>query len=156
MPDVDFVATPQAVAYEMLQLAGASARDVVFDLGSGDGRIPILAAQKYGARGVGVELDPRLVEISRQVARDVELTDRVTFLEADLFDADISSATIVALYLSANVNAKLESKLRRDLRPGTRIVSRQFPIGAWPPEKVVRASDGTNLYLWTIPTPRRP
>ena len=155
-PDVDFVPTPEAVAYEMLQLAGTTARDVVYDLGSGDGRIPILAAQKYGARGVGVELDPRLVEISRQVARDVELADRVTFLEADLFDADISSATIVALYLSANVNAKLESKLRRDLRPGTRIVSHQFPIGDWPPEKVVRASDGTDLYLWTIPTPRRP
>jgi predicted RNA methylase len=155
-PDVDFVSTPEAVAYEMLQLAGTSARDVVYDLGSGDGRIPILAAQKYGARGVGVELDPRLVEISRQVARDVELADRVTFLEADLFDADIASATIVALYLSANVNAKLESKLRRGLMPGTRIVSHQYPIGAWPPEKVVRASDGTDLYLWTIPTPRRP
>ena len=150
-PDVDFVSTPETVAYEMLQLAGTSARDVVYDLGSGDGRIPILAAQKYGARGVGVELDPRLVEMSRQVARDVELADRVSFLEADLFDADISSATIVALYLSATVNAKLESKLRRDLRPGTRIVSHQFPIGAWPPDRVVRASDGTDLYLWTIP-----
>ena len=80
----------------------------------------------------------------------------MTFVEAELFDADISSATIVALYLSANVNAKLESKLRRDLRPGTRIVSHQFAIGDWPPEKVVRATDGTNLYLWTIPTPRRP
>ena len=113
-PDVDFVPTPEAVAYEMLQLAGASARDVVYDLGSGDGRIPILAAQKYGARGVGVELDPRLVEMSLQVARDVQLADRVTFIEADLFDADISSATIVTLYLSASVNAKLESKLRRE------------------------------------------
>ena len=117
-PDVDFVPTPEAVAYEMLQLAGTSARDVVYDLGSGDGRIPILAAQKYGARGVGIELDPRLVDMSLQVARDVQLADRVTFIEADLFDADISSATIVTLSLSASVNAKLESKLRRDLRQG--------------------------------------
>ena len=158
-PDVDFVPTPEGVAYEMLQLAGTSARDVVYDLGSGDGRIPILAAQKYGARGVGVELDPRLVEMSQQVARDVQLADRVTFIEADLFDADVSTATIVTLYLSASVNAKLESKLRRDLQPGTRIVSRQFSLGTWTPEKVVRASDGTDLFLWTIPprsTPRRP
>ena len=150
-PDVDFVPTPEAVAY-MLQLAGTSARDVVYDLGSGDGRIPILAAQKYGALAVGIELDPRLVEMSLRVARDVQLADRVTFIEADLFDADISSATIVTLYLSASVNAKLESKLRRDLMPGTRIVSHQFPLGTWPPDKVVRASDGTDLFLWTAPS----
>jgi predicted RNA methylase len=150
-PDVKFAPTPEVVAYEMLQLAGATARDVVYDLGSGDGRIPILAAQKYGARGVGIELDPRLVEISRQVARDVQLTDSVTFIEQDFFDADISSASIVTLYLSPSVNAKLESKLRRELKPGTRIVSRQFPIGTWPPDRVVRASDGTDLLLWTVP-----
>ena len=150
-PDVEFVPTPEVVVYEMLQLAGAGAGDVVCDLGSGDGRIPILAAQKYGARGIGVELDPRLVEMSRQVARDAQLADRVTFIEADLFEADLSSATIVTLYLSASVNAKLESKLRQTLRPGTRIVSRQFPLGTWPPDKVVRATDGTPLFLWTVP-----
>ena len=150
-PDVEFVPTPEAVAYEMLQLAGTSARDVVYDLGSGDGRIPILAAQKYGARGVGVELDPRLVDMSQQVARDAQLADRVTFIEGDLFDAELSSATIVTLYLSASVNAKLESKLRRDLQPGTRIVSHRFPVGTWPPDKSVRASDGTDLFLWTVP-----
>jgi predicted RNA methylase len=150
-PDVAFVPTTEVVAYEMLQLAGATARDVVYDLGSGDGRIPILAAQKYGARGVGIELDPRLVEISRQVARDAQLTGSVTFVEGDLFEAGISGATIVTLSLSASVNAKLEPKLRRELLPGTRIVSRQFPLGAWPPDRVVRASDGTNLFLWTVP-----
>jgi len=139
------------VAYEMLQLAGATARDVVYDLGSGDGRIPILAAQKYGARGVGIELDPRLVEISRQVARDVQLTDRVAFIEQDVFDAELSSASIVILYLSPSLNAKLEPKLRKELRPGTRIVSRQFRIGTWPPDRVVRASDGSDLFLWTVP-----
>jgi hypothetical protein len=89
--------------------------------------------------------------MSQQVARDVQLADRVTFLEADLFDADTSSATVVTLYLSASVNARLESKLRRALAPGARIVSRQFPLGTWPPDKIVRASDGTDLFLWTVP-----
>ena len=118
-PDVDFVPTPEAVAYEMLRTRGdeCSRRGVRPRVrrwpDSDSGR-----AEVRGALGVGVELDPRLVEMSRQVARDVELADRVVFLEADLFDADISSATVVALYLSASVNAKLESKLRRDLRLG--------------------------------------
>jgi predicted RNA methylase len=150
IPDVGFEPTSEAVVQEMLTLAGATAGDVVCDLGSGDGRIPIVAAQKFGARGVGIELDPRLVEISRQVANDVQLGDRVTFIEGDLFTADISSATIVTLYLSPGVNAKLESKLKRELRPGTRIVSRKYPLGAWTPDKVVRASDGTDLYLWVV------
>ena len=121
-PDVDFVPTPETVVYEMLQLAGTNASDVVYDLGSGDGRIPILAAQRYGARGVGIELDPRLIDMSLQVARDVQLADRVTFIEADLFEADISSATIVTLYLSASVNAKLESK--PEARPPARDANR--------------------------------
>jgi predicted RNA methylase len=151
-PDVPFVPTTEVVVSEMLQLAGATARDVVYDLGSGDGRIPILAAQKYGARGVGIELDPRLVEIARQVARDAQLTGHVTFVEGDLFEAAISSATIVTLSLSASVNAKLEPKLRKELAPGTRIVSRQFPLGPWPPDRVVRASDGSDLFLWTVPS----
>jgi predicted RNA methylase len=149
-PDVPFSPTPETVAYEMLALAKVTAGDVVYDLGSGDGRIPIYAAQKYGARGIGVELDPRLVEISRQVARDSELTNRVSFIEADLFTTAISDASVVTLFLSADVNAKLEGKLRA-LRPGTRIVSRQFVIGTWAPDKTVRASDGSTLYLWTIP-----
>jgi predicted RNA methylase len=133
----------------MLALANVTASDVVYDLGSGDGRIPIYAAQKYGARGVGVELDPRLVEISRQVAGDSALAGRVTFLEGDLLTTALSEATVVTLFLSEEVNAKLEAKLRA-LRPGTRIVSRQFPIGTWAPEKTFRASDGSMLYLWTI------
>lgn len=135
----------------MLELARVSADDVVYDLGSGDGRIVILAAQKYGARGVGVELGPRLVEISRQVAREGEVADRVTFIEGDLFTTDISAATVVTLYLSPGVNRQLEPKLRRELRPGTRIVSHQFGIGTWTPDETARAEDGTDLYLWTIP-----
>jgi predicted RNA methylase len=149
-PDVAFIPTPEPVAYEMLALANVTAGDVVYDLGSGDGRIPIYAAQKYGARAVGVELDPRLVEMSRQVAHDSGLMNRVRFIEDDLLTTSIVDASVVTLFLSEDVNAKLEAKLRA-LRPGTRIVSRQFPIGAWPPDKTVRASDGSTLYLWTIP-----
>jgi len=121
----------------------------VYDLGSGDGRIVILAAQKYGARGVGIELDATLIEISRQVAVEGGVADRVTFIQGDLFTADISPATVVTLWLSASVNQRLEAKLKRELRPGTRIVSHQFPIGVWTPERTVRA-DGEDVFLWTI------
>jgi predicted RNA methylase len=154
VPDVDFVPTMQSVVDEMLELAGVRSADLVYDLGSGDGRIVIEAAQKYGARAVGVEIDPRLVEISRQVARDAEVVDRVSFIEGDLFTADISNASLVTLSLSPDVNAKLESKLLHDLRPGTRIVSHEFPIGTWSPDKSIRARDGTLLFLWTTPPAR--
>jgi len=149
-PDMYFVPTPQAVADEMLKLARVGPDDLVYDLGSGDGRIVILAAQKYRARGVGIELDPPLVEIARQVAREGEVTDRVTFVEGDLFTADISAATVVTLYLSPGVNARLEEKLKRELRPGTRIVSHQFGIGHWPPDVSIPARNGTSLFLWTV------
>jgi SAM-dependent methyltransferase len=148
-PDIHFVGTPQPIANAMLELAHVTVDDVVYDLGSGDGRIVILAAQKYGARGVGIELDPKLVEISRQVAREGEVGDRVTFIQGDLFTADISAATVVTLWLSTSVNMRLEAKLRRELRPGTRIVSHQFPIGTWAPDRVVRA-ENKDLFLWTI------
>ena len=150
-PDIFFVPTWAPVVYEMLELAGVTRDDVVYDLGSGDGRIVILAAQKYGARGVGIELDPKLVASSRQVAVDAELTGLATFIEGDLFTVDISPATVVTLYLSTSINRELETKLRRELRPGTRIVSHQFPIGRWPPDKTVRSKhDGTDLYLWRV------
>jgi SAM-dependent methyltransferase len=151
-PDMYFVPTRHVVADAMLNLARVKADDVVYDLGSGDGRIVILAAQKYGARGVGIELDPRLVENSRQVALEGEVAHRVTFMEGDLFTTDISEATVVTLYLSTRVNRQLEPKLRRELQPGTRIVSHQFRIGNWAPDKVIRAEDGTDLFLWTIPS----
>ncbi len=138
-PDMHFAPTRHVVADAMLKLAGVSRDDVVYDLGSGDGRIVILAAQKYGARGVGVELNPRLLEISRQVAREGEVTHRVTFIEGDLFTTDISAATVVTLYLSGSLNRQLEPRLRRELRPGTRIVSHQFRIGDWTPEQTVRS-----------------
>ena len=154
-PDIFFTPTWQPVVFEMLELARVTANDIVYDLGSGDGRIVILAAQKYGARGVGIEIDPHLVEVSRQVAREAEVSDRVRFVEGDLFESDISPATVVTLYLSTTVNRRLEPKLRRELRPGTRIVSHQFGLGDWVPDRTVRArGDGTTLLLWTVPPPK--
>lgn len=150
-PDVIFVPTRESVADDMLRMAKVTSADVVYDLGSGDGRILMLAAQKYGARGVGIEIDPKLVAIAQQVAKDGEAEGRVTFIHGDLFEADISPATVVTIYLSPGVNRKLEPKLRKELRPGTRIVSHQFPIGTWPPEETKEAEDGTTLYLYTIP-----
>ena len=148
-PDIHFAVTPQPLADAMLRLAGVTSSDLVYDLGSGDGRIVVLAAQKYGARGVGIEIDHRLVEISRTVAREGEVAGRVTFVEGDLFTTDISSATVVTLWLSNPVNRRLEPKLKRELRPGTRIVSRQFPIGDWLPDQTVHIGDET-LRLWII------
>jgi SAM-dependent methyltransferase len=148
-PDIHFAVTPQPLADAMLTLARTTAQDVVYDLGSGDGRIVILAAQKYGAHGVGIELDHALVELSRTVAREGEVADRATFVEGDLFAADISKATVVTLWLSASVNRRLETKLKRELRPGARIVSRQFPIGSWAPDATQTIGDEI-LRLWTI------
>jgi SAM-dependent methyltransferase len=149
-PDIHFVPTRQTIAEAMLKLAGVTGADVVYDLGSGDGRIVITAAQRFGARGVGIELDPKLVGISQQVAREGGVANLVTFIEGDLFKSDISAATVVTLYLSNTVNMRLEPKLRRELRPGTRIVSQRFPIGTWPPEQTVKV-EGETLMLWTVP-----
>jgi predicted RNA methylase len=150
VPDIFFVPSRHAVADGMLKLANVGKDDVVYDLGSGDGRIPILAAQKYGARAVGVELDPKLVAIARQIAQESGVSDRVTFVEGDLFEADISKATVVTLYLSTLVNERLEPKLRRELRRGARVVSQQFGIGKWVPDDKAVVSDA-ELFLWRIP-----
>jgi SAM-dependent methyltransferase len=149
-PDIHFVPTRQSVADAMLKLARVNANDVVYDLGSGDGRIVITAAQKYGARGVGIEIDPTLVRISRETALEGAVEHKVTFIEGNLFTADISPATVVTLYLSLTVNMRLEPKLKKDLRPGTRIVSQRFPIGNWTPDTTLVA-EGEQLFLWTIP-----
>ena len=149
-PDIFFTPTWEPVVFEMLELAQVTVDDVVYDLGSGDGRIVILAAQKYGARGVGIEIDRRLVEISRQVARDAEVAGKVTFVEGDLFTADITPATVVTLYLSTSINRQLAPRLRA-LRPGTRIVSHQFGLGEWKPDRTIRSSHGTDVFLWTVP-----
>jgi SAM-dependent methyltransferase len=152
-PDVYFATTRQPVADAMLTLAKVTADDVVYDLGSGDGRIVIVAAQKFGARGVGIEIDPKLVELSRQLAREGGVEDKVTFVEADMFTSDISAATVVMLYLSTTINADLEPKLRKELKPGSRIVSQQFPMGRWTPDQALRVL-GQDLFLWIVPAGR--
>lgn len=154
-PDAFFVPTRQNVADAMLRLARVTADDLVYDLGSGDGRIVILAAQKYGARAVGVEIDPALVRRAREAASDAGVTALVRFIEGDLFTTDVSEATVVTLYLSTLTNRRLVPKLAQELRPGARIVSQQFDFGeVWPPDASTRR-DGVELFLWRVPA-RRP
>jgi cyclopropane fatty-acyl-phospholipid synthase-like methyltransferase len=149
-PDVKFVPTPQSAVDAMLELAHVTAADVVYDLGSGDGRIPITAAKKYGARGVGIEIDRFYLRDAYDNVKKAGVGDRVTFLNQDLFEADISGATVVTLFLLPRLNQQLIPKFKRELRPGTRIVSHQFDMGdEWPPEKV-QDVDGLTVYLWTI------
>jgi hypothetical protein len=154
-PRVPYVPTPQNVVNQMLELAKVSNNDVLYDLGSGDGRIPITAAQKYNVRrGTGVELDPKLIEESRANAESAGVSDRVEFLQQDLFKTDLSKATVVTLYLLPNVNLELRSKLLRELEPGTRIVSHDFDMGEWKPEQVVNVQSDSRqhtLYYWVVP-----
>jgi SAM-dependent methyltransferase len=147
-PDIHFTPTRHNVADAMLQLAAVGPADVVYDLGSGDGRIPIIAAQKYGARGVGIELDPRLVELSWRTANEAEVASRVRFIEGDLFEADLSEATVVTTYLSSSMMRLLLPKLRA-LKPGTRIVAHHFGLPGWPPDRQIKV-DEAELMLWIV------
>jgi len=153
--DAPYVPTTRSVVREMLRVAGVSEEDVVFDLGSGDGRIPILAAKEFGARGVGIEIDPDLVEKARRKAEMAGVADRVEFRRGDLFKTDLSEATVVTLYLWPEINVKLRPKLLRALEPGDRIVSHDFRMGDWAPDSTVDAGPGNTgnevVYLWTVP-----
>jgi SAM-dependent methyltransferase len=150
-PDVIFVPTPNEVVDAMLKMAAVTKADTVYDLGCGDGRIVITAAQRYGARGVGIDIDPERVKEATENVRKAKVADRVRIIRGDLFEADISAASVVTLYLLTNLNLKLRPKLLNDLRPGTRVVSHAFDMGDWEPEN--RASVlGTSVYLWRIPT----
>jgi SAM-dependent methyltransferase len=151
-----YVPTPRHIVLRMLQLADVSGEDVVYDLGSGDGRIVLAAAERYGARGVGVEIDSGLVQKSRTKARHLGLTDRVTFQQGDLFEADLSDATVVMLYLWPDMNNRLRSKLQRELDPGDRVVSHSFDIDGWAADTTVQIDTQSprggvkTLYRWTI------
>ncbi len=149
-PDVVYVPTPTAVVNEMLRLADVKSTDLVYDLGSGDGRIVIAAAQQRGARGVGIDINPQRVSEANQNAQAAGVSDRVEFRQQDLFQANFSNATVVTLYLLPELNVKLRPKLLSELKPGTRIVSHAFDMGDWQPEQVVEV-DGTNVYYWTVP-----
>lgn len=157
-PDVIFVPTPPETVEEMLRLARIREGDVLYDLGSGDGRIPIRAAQKYGIRAVGIDIDPQLIRVAEGAAREAGVADRVSFRREDLFRARIGEATVVTLYLSDSLNLKLRPKLWRELRPGTRIISHDFRMGDWAPEETVRVpwqSLYRTVYVWTIPPRQR-
>ena len=149
-PDVVYVPTPQSVDDAMLQLADIKASDVVYDLGSGDGRIVITAAKKYGARGVGFEIDPQLVKTATENAGAAGVSDRVRFVNDNLFTADIHEASVVTLYLLQSINERLRPKLVRELRPGARVVSHVFNMGPeWPPQQTIDVG-ASRLFLWTI------
>ena len=150
-PDVRFLPTPENVVEAMLQLAQVGPSDVVYDLGSGDGRIPIMAAQKFGARGVGVEIDAALVRQSEENARKAGVSASVRFINGDLFQADIREATVVALFLLPGMNIDLIPKLTSQLSPGARIVAHHFAMGdRWIPDET-RDVNGLEIYLWRIP-----
>lgn|SRR5690554_3624666 len=148
--DVGYVPTRTPVLNAMLRLADVQPTDVVYDLGSGDGRIVIAAAQEYGARGVGIDIDPRRIEEANENARKANVTDMVEFRQADLFESDFSEATVVTLYLLNTLNEKLRPLLLEQLKPGTRVVSHAFEMGDWEPDHI-REVDGTRIFLWTIP-----
>jgi len=149
-PDVVFVPTPNDVVDKMLELAAVQPDDVVYDLGCGDGRIVIAAAQRYHARGVGIDIDPQRIAEATANARKAGVADRVRFVEGDLFEADIREATVVTLYLLTRLNAKLKPRLLQELKPGTRIVSHAFDMGDWEPERKEFVG-ATAVYLWRIP-----
>lgn len=156
-PRAPYAATPDDVVNRMLTLARVGAQDVVYDLGSGDGRIVVAAAKNFGARGVGVDIDPRRVEEARANAKRAGVEHLVTFKVQDALETDVSDATVVTLYLVSALNVRLRPRLQMELRPGARVVSHNFAIGDWQPDTVdvFTSADGTSrtLYLWTI---RRP
>jgi precorrin-6B methylase 2 len=147
---VRFVTTPHEVVNEMLRLAAVSRDDVVYDLGSGDGRIVIAAARDFDARAVGVEIDQQLIEKSNENARNAGVTDRVSFVEKDLFQVDLREATVVTCFLLPGLNEMLAPKLMEELRPGGRIVSHMYDMGEWQPDKTVRVGEST-IYFWVRP-----
>jgi len=149
-PDVIYVPTPQDVVEGMLRIADVKAGDVVYDLGSGDGRIPITAVQKFGAaRAIGIDIDPQRIKEANENAVKAGVTDKVKFLNQDLFTTDFSEATVITLYLLTSLNQKLRPQLL-ELKPGTRIVSHAFDMGDWTPEKREYIG-GSTIYFWTVP-----
>ena len=153
-PDVIFVPTPQEVVDEMLRLANVKKGDVLYDLGSGDGRIPVTAAKKFGVRAVGIDIDPERIQEANENAKKNGVTSLVKFRNEDLFQADFHEATVVTLYLLPDLNVKLMPRLMEQLKPGSRIVSHQFDMGTWRPDKRVELS-GRTIYLWTIPAKKK-
>jgi SAM-dependent methyltransferase len=154
-----YAATPEEIVEEMLRLAEVRKEDVVYDLGSGDGRIVITAARRYGARGIGYEIDPKLVRLSRENARRAGVEHLVEFHAQDVLTVDLSPATVVTLYLFREANLLLRPRIQAQLRPGSRVVSHDFDMGDWRPDATHRVQDTTGrirtLYFWRIQLPRQ-
>lgn len=150
-PDVVYVPTAHETVAEMLRVGEVKPGDVLYDLGSGDGRIPIAAAKQFGIRAVGIDIDPQRIAQANANAKEAGVTKLVTFRNEDLFEADFSEATVVTLYLLPSLNQKLRPKLLAELKPGTRIVSHDFDMGDWEPEKRVVMENGDLVFLWRIP-----
>lgn len=152
--DVPYVPTPDIVVDEMLKMAEVDGNDVLYDLGSGDGRIPITAAKRFGTRGVGIDLNPERVGEAKENAKHSEVSDKIQFFEGNLFDLDLTKATVISLYLFPEVNMKLRPKLL-SLKPGTRVISHNYDMGDWKPEKTkkIMAPNGSEhtIYLWRVP-----
>lgn len=148
--DVPFVPSDDKIVAAMLELGQVNVADRLYDLGCGDGRIVIAAALEYGARGVGIDIDPQLLEEAREIAEWSGLAEHVLFVEDNLFDADFSDATVVMLYLLQSVNVDLRPRLLAELQPGTRIVSHSFNMGPWRPDESSSVS-GIHLYKWIVP-----
>jgi SAM-dependent methyltransferase len=154
-PDVRYEPSSPAIVREMLRLAGVKKSDIVYDLGCGDGRVVIAAAKEYGARGVGIDIDPQRIEEAEANAREAGVTTLVQFRNEDLFEADFHEATVVTLYLWPWINLKLRPRLLQELKPGTRVVSHYHDMGDWVPEKQIEV-EGHRVYLWTIPPRETP
>jgi SAM-dependent methyltransferase len=154
-PEVPYVPTHERIVAEMLKVANVKKNDVLYDLGSGDGRIVITAAKRFGTRGVGVDIDPVRVKEARENAVKAGVTDRVKFLQQDLFETDFREATVVTLYLLPEVNLRLRPKLLSDLKPGTRVVSHNYDMGDWTPLKTlqIRVPEEHTIYYWVVPPP---
>jgi SAM-dependent methyltransferase len=158
-PDVPFVVSDYDVVNIMLETAAVTDKDTVYDLGSGDGRIVIAAASKYGARGVGVDINPIRIKESRLNARNAGVSRKVTFIKQDLLKTDLRQATVVAIYLDPEMNLRLRPKLLRELKSGARVVSNSFDMGDWKPDKVVKltvAGSESTIYYWVIPSRGKP
>jgi ribosomal protein L11 methylase PrmA len=150
-PDVIFVPTPQEVVDAMLKLAKVGPNDVVYDLGSGDGRIPITAVKTFNAKSAtGIDIDPQRIREANENLKTAGVGDRVRFLNQDLFTTDISQASVVTLYLLPSLNLKVLPKLNKELKPGTRVVSHAFDMGDIKPEQTQNIN-GRTIYLWTVP-----
>ena len=148
--DVHYVPTRQAVVDAMLEIAKVNKNDVVYDLGCGDGRIVVTAAKNFGATGVGIDIDPQRIKEANANAEKNGVTDKVTFKQANLFESDVSEASVVTLYLLNSLNMKLRPILLEQLKPGTRIVSHAFNMGDWEPDQTIQV-DGSTIHLWTVP-----